>query len=152
MFSPKSAAKAVAVAGAAAAATGALAPSALAAPENRHTLPVQVSCTDGSSYLLSTLDTDSPWGALHDVHGSGTFIPVYYRDVHVQVSTADGTVPFEEDSPDYTPRGAVPEQMGEVKDCSFEITDTEEDPNLGTVVTRIHIELGLLVTPAGRSH
>jgi hypothetical protein len=150
MFHHRNALRAVAVLGTAAAATAALAPSALAAPDNRHTIPLQVGCSDGSSYSLSTLDADSPWGAFHSVTGHGAVQPVYYRDVHVSVYTADGdTLLFEDDDSDYTPRGGVPDAIGEVKDCSFTISGTEPDPDLGQVLIRIDVELGLRVAPSG---
>jgi hypothetical protein len=150
MFHHRTILRAAAALCAAAAGTAALAPSALAAPDNRHTIPVQVSCSDGSSYSLSTLDADSPWGAFHDVTGHEVFLPAYYNGVRVQVYTADGgTLLFEDDSPDYTPRGTVPDQLGEVKDCSFVIRSTEEDPDLGEVLIRIDVELGLWVAPSG---
>jgi hypothetical protein len=146
-------AAALGAAATAAAATSALAPSALAAPDNRHTIPVDVTCSDGSSYSLSTLDADSPWGAFHDVTTSEVFVPVYYSDVHVQVFMADDdrTPLFDDHTSDYNPRGAVPAALGEVKDCSFVITSREEDPDLGELLVRVDIELGLRVSPSVRS-
>lgn len=151
MFHPRTTFRAAAVLGAVAATTVALAPSALAGPDNRHTIPVQVNCADGSSYSLTTLDADSPWGAFHYASGTGAVIPAYYSDVHVRVSTSDGTVLFENDSSDYTPRGAVPDGLGEIKDCAFQITDSFPDPDLGQLTTTVDVALGLWVAPAGRS-
>jgi hypothetical protein len=139
--------------GAAVTATVAFSPAATASPDNRHTIPVQVDCADGTSYALSTLDADSPWAAFHGVVGTGTFIPAYYGDVLVQVFTADGsTLLFEDDSPGYAPRGAVPDGLGEIKDCSFIISNLENDPALGEVMIRVQIELGLWVAPQGGHH
>lgn len=144
--------RAAAMIGTAVTASLAFAPSAMAAPDNTHTLPVDLSCSDGSSYTLSTLDTNSPWAAFHDVTGTVTFVPVYYRDVDVRVYTADGgTLLFEDDSSHYTPRGALPERLGVIKDCSFVITSTQDDADLGDVIVRVAIDLGLRVTPAGGS-
>jgi hypothetical protein len=144
--------KAAAALGAAVTASVAFAPSAVAAPTNGHTIPVSVICSDGSSYALSTLDTNSPWAAFHDVAGTATLVPVYYSDVDVRVYTADGaTLLFEEDSADYTPRGAVPAGLGQIKRCSFEIVSPAEDPDLGSVMIRVDIELGLWVAPGGSS-
>lgn len=151
MFHHRTTFRAMAVLGAVAATTVALASSALAGPDNRHTIPVQVSCADGSDYSLTTLDADSPWGAFHDISGSGAVIPVYYSHVHVRVSTSDGTVLFEDDSSDYTPRGAAPDGLGEIKDCAFQISDSDPDPDLGQVTTTVDVALGLWVPPAGRS-
>jgi hypothetical protein len=139
--------------GAAVTATAAFSTAATASPDNRHTIPVQVDCSDGTSYALSILDADSPWAAFHGVAGTGTLIPAYYSDVLVQGFTADGsTLLFEDDSPGYAPRGVVPAGLGEIKDCSFIISSVENDPDLGEVMIRVQIELGLWVAPQGGRH
>ena len=150
---PRASFSVAAILGAAVTATAAFSTAATASPDNRHTVPVQVDCSDGSSYALSTLDADSPWAAFHGVVGTGTFMPAYYSDVLVQVFTADGSsLLVEDDSPDDTPRGVVPDGLGEIKDCSFVISSIEETPDLGEVLVRVRIELGLWVAPQGGRH
>lgn len=149
----RSSSRVAAVLGAAVTATAAFSTAATASPDNRHTIPVQVDCSDGSSYALTTLDANNPWAAFHGVEGTRTLMPAYYSDVLVQVLSADGrTLLFENDSPDYTPRGSVPDGLGEIKDCSFVISSIEKTPELGEVLVRVQIELGLWVAPQGGRH
>ncbi len=90
---------------------------------------VTVVCDNGSTYMVA-LNGNGDFTPAHDVASTTTLVPTAFGEFHGTVTDSDGNVIDEFVDPAMT-KGSSSKQRATTTSCTFTITDSFEDPDLG---------------------
>ncbi len=124
-----------------------LGPAASADPVNAHSSTASVSCSDGSTYVVTVPDQSAQFASAHDLGSTATLIPLAWGLAHIELhSIDDGSLlaAFDEDWGGTKGRSA--RQPG-ATECTVSIAGPEDIPDLGAVFVTVDIPVTLVVTP-----
>jgi hypothetical protein len=101
---------------------------ASADPKNE---PIPVVCDNGSTYQATT-NGNGAFTPAHDLASTTTLVPTAFGEFNGTVTDSNGTVIDEFTDPPMT-KGASSKQRATTTTCTYTITETFEDPDLGTL-------------------
>ena len=109
--------------------------------------PVLLECDNGQSYV-TVVRGNGNWTPVHDTASNSIFIPTSFGEQSGTITDEAGNVVEEFTEPPST-KGASEKARGTATSCTFSVTFTFEDPDLGLLTGSVSGDVSGFYTPLG---
>lgn len=116
---------------------------ATADPSRGDTFPLE--CDNGSTYEV-VVTSNGEFSPAHDLLSTSMLIPTAFGEFHVTLTDADGNVIEQETEPPSI-KGNASRQRTSSTTCTFTLSDSFEDPDLGLLTFTVEGSVTGFVTP-----
>ena len=105
-------------------------------------------CDNGSTYQV-IVTGNGEFTPAHNLANTSMLIPTAFGEFHATLSDSEGNVIEEETQPPAIKGNSGNHQRATTATCTFTLTDSFEDPALGTLTFTVEGSVTGFVTPAG---